>query len=76
MIHSTLDTAEIARVQDFVLAERRKCLSDREWQFRLRGYGYGLRQAGGACVVTALPRGADLFEIDAAALAAPVSSAN
>jgi hypothetical protein len=71
MTHTPLNEADIAQVHDFVLAERRKCLSDREWQFRLRGYGYGLRASGRARVVTALLKGADLFEIDEAMLNAP-----
>ena len=71
MIHTPLDAAEIARVQDFVLAERRKCLSDREWQFRLRGYGYGVRPGAAGPVVTELLKARDLFEIDVAALSAP-----
>lgn len=71
MTHTPLDAAEISKVQDFVLAERSKCLSDREWQFRLRGYGYGLRESGRNRVVTALLENADLFEIDEAVLNAP-----
>jgi hypothetical protein len=71
MIHTPLLAAEFARVQDFVLAERRKSLSEREWQFRLRGYGYGLRESGNNRVVTALMKNSDLFEIDEAVLNAP-----
>ena len=74
MIHTPLDAAEIAQVQVFVLAERRKSLSEREWQFRLRGYGYGLRESGRNRVVTALPEDTDLFEIDEALLNAPVAA--
>ena len=74
MIHTPLDAAEIAQVQVFVLAERRKSLSEREWQFRLRGYGYGLRESGRTRVVTALPEDTDLFEIDEALLNAPVAT--
>lgn len=74
MIHTPLDAAEIAQVQVFVLAERRKSLSEREWQFRLRGYGYGLRECGKNRVVTALLENTDLFEIDEAVLNAPVSA--
>ena len=71
MIHTPLVAAEFARVQDFVLAERRKSLSEREWQFRLRGYGYGLRESGNNRVVTALMKNSDLFEINEAVLNAP-----
>lgn len=74
MSHTALDAVEIAKVQDFVLDERRKSLSDREWQFRLRGYGYGLRESGKNRVVTALLENADLFEIDEAVLNAPVAA--
>ena len=74
MIHTPLDAAEIAQVQDFVLAERRKSLSEREWQFRLRGHGYGLRESGNNRVVTALLKNTDLFEIDEAVLNAPVAA--
>ena len=74
MTHALLSAADIARVQDFVLAERSKSLSEREWQFRLRGYGYGLRESGRNRVVTALLENADLFEIDEAELNATVSA--
>ena len=52
MTHTHLNATEIARVQDIVLAERVKSLSEREWQFRLRGYGYGLRESGPNWMVT------------------------
>ena len=60
MIHTPLVAAEFARVQDFVLAERRKSLSEREWQFRLRGYGYGIRDTDEGRIVTSLMKGKDL----------------
>ncbi len=73
MTHTPLNAAEIAQVQVFVLAERRKSLSEREWQFRLRGYGYGLRQSGKNRMVTAIMENTELFEIDEAALSAHVA---
>ena len=72
MFHTHLDATEIEKVQEFVLAERAKCLSDREWQFRLRGYGYGVRPSDQGRIVTALAKNTDLFEIDEATLNAPV----
>jgi hypothetical protein len=65
---SSITESEISQVQDFVLAERKKCLSEREWIHRLRGYGYGLRASGRRLVVTALLGDAELFEIDKAVL--------
>lgn len=70
MIDSPLKAEDIAQVQEFVLAERRKCLSEREWQYRLRGYGYGLSETGGKRFLVALRGNAALFEIDDALLAA------
>lgn len=74
MIHAHPNEAEITKVREFVLAERRRSLSEREWQFRLRGYGYGLRESGKKRVVTALREDADLFEIDEAVLNAPLAA--
>ena len=74
MTHMPLKAAEIARVQNFVLGERRKSLSEREWHFRLRGHGYGLRESGRNWVVTGLLENADLFEIDEAMLNAPLTA--
>jgi len=74
MTKMPLDAAEIAQVQAFVLAERRKSLSEREWQFRLRGHGYGLQECGKNRMVTALPKNTSLFEIDETVLNAPVAT--
>lgn len=52
---------QIATMDDGILTllreERRKALSAREWQFRLRGYGYAIRDEDGAQILTRLPRG-------------------
>ena len=43
-MHFTNNTATIvSEVRTFVMDERKHCVSDREWKFRLRGYGYDLR---------------------------------
>ena len=42
---------------DFLAAERRKSLSKREWHFRMKGYGFGIREHGDRQVVTKLPQG-------------------
>lgn len=68
MQHDSFDAREIAKVQDFVIAERHKCLSAREWSFRLRGYGYDVRQEGDAHVVKTLVRGETLFSLTEEAL--------
>ena len=49
-----------ASMLDFLAEERRKSLSMREWVFRLKGYGYGIRDVGHRKVVTKLPHGTTL----------------
>jgi hypothetical protein len=49
-----------APVLDLLRRERAKALSPREWKFRLAGYGYAIRDVGGAQVVTTLPHGIEL----------------
>ncbi len=51
-----LETATL----DFLAEERRKSLSKREWQFRMRGYGFGIRDHGDRQIVTKLPQGTTL----------------
>lgn len=56
-----MELNQIRIVDDGVLAllrqERQKALSAREWKFRLRGYGYAVRDENGASVLARLPRG-------------------
>ena len=49
-----------ASTLDFLAEERRKSLSMREWVFRMKGYGYGVREVGHRMVVTKLPHGTPL----------------
>jgi len=48
----------------FALAERRACLSDREWRFRLRGYGYDIRQTERGRMLTMVTSGLELGAIE------------
>ncbi len=47
-------------VLDLLKRERAKALSQREWKFRLAGYGYAIKDVEGAQVVTRLPQGTEL----------------
>jgi hypothetical protein len=49
----------------FALQERRVCLSDREWQHRLRGYGYSIRHTDRGRVLTMVTSGVELGMLDA-----------
>jgi len=54
----------ISDLRDFVLDERRRCVSDREWRFRLAGYGYDIRQTAKGRVLTSLPKGVEICALD------------
>ena len=52
--------ATLNDVMEFVLAERSRSVSDREWKHRLRGYGYDIRQTEGRTILTTLPAGNEI----------------
>ena len=63
-MHFTDPTATtVDKVRSFVMDERKTCLSDREWKFRLKGYGYGVHQTDQGRVLTTLPQGAVICAI-------------
>lgn len=49
-------TESLAEVEAFLLSERDKVLSEAEWRFRMRGYGYNLRRTDVGVEVARLPR--------------------
>ncbi|MEN9060183.1 MULTISPECIES: hypothetical protein [Ponticoccus] len=49
-------TGDMREVESFLLAERQKVLSEAEWRFRMRGYGYNLRRTEGGVEVARLPK--------------------
>ncbi|KZY32648.1 hypothetical protein A3731_21800 [Roseovarius sp. HI0049] len=55
------------KIRDFVMRERELAVSEREWQHRLRGYGYGIRDTDEGRVVISLVRGSDICALGAAA---------
>lgn len=64
-MHFTSNTATVvSEVRTFVLGERKSCVSDREWKFRLRGYGYDIRDTPRGQVVTTLPQGVEVCALD------------
>lgn len=50
-------------IRDFVMKERRHAVSEREWKFRLRGYGYGIRDTREGHIVTSLVGGRDICHL-------------
>ncbi|MFD1341325.1 hypothetical protein [Litorisediminicola beolgyonensis] len=37
-------TEDFGDIRNFLLSEREKTLSEAEWRFRMRGYGYNLKR--------------------------------
>lgn len=65
-MHFTNNTATIvSEVRTFVMDQRKSCLSDREWKFRLRGYGYDLSKTDNGTVLRTLPHGVEICTLDA-----------
>ncbi|QIE45850.1 hypothetical protein G5B38_10115 [Pseudohalocynthiibacter aestuariivivens] len=50
-------------VMELVMRERRMAVSDREWQHRLRGYGYAIRDTDEGRILTSLTRGASICNL-------------
>ena len=49
-------TDDMTEIQDFLVRERDKALSEAEWRFRMRGYGYNLRRTETGVEVARLPQ--------------------
>ncbi|MFY0622814.1 MAG: hypothetical protein JXQ89_14105 [Pelagimonas sp.] len=47
---------EMQEIEAFLLSEREKVLSETEWRFRMRGYGFNLRRTEGGVEVAKLPQ--------------------
>lgn len=65
-MHFTSNSAAIvSEVRTFVMGERKSCVSDREWKFRHKGYGYDIRQTERGTVLSTLPHGIQICTLDA-----------
>lgn len=49
-------TENFEDIRDFLLQERAKVLSEAEWRFRMRGYGYSLRRTDAGVEIARLPQ--------------------
>ncbi|SMX43662.1 hypothetical protein MAA8898_02880 [Maliponia aquimaris] len=49
-------TEDMNEVLEFLRRERQKVLSEAEWRFRMRGYGYNLRRTDKGVEVARLPQ--------------------
>jgi len=51
-------------IHAFVMGERTKAVSEREWHHRLRGYGFAIRDDGEGTYVTSILRGGALCRLN------------
>ena len=49
-------TENFDQITAFLLKERQKVLSETEWKFRMRGYGYNLRRTDTGGEIARLPQ--------------------
>ncbi len=49
-------TYDMKEIEAFLRSEREKVLSEAEWRFRMRGYGYNLRRTEHGIEVKRLPQ--------------------
>ncbi|PYG27764.1 hypothetical protein C8N36_11440 [Pelagimonas varians] len=56
MFAETKMTENMTEIVAFLLKERAKVLSEAEWRFRMRGYGYNLRRTDVGVEVARLPQ--------------------
>lgn len=47
---------DLGELRHFLVAERQKTLSDAEWKFRMRGYGYHVKRVTGGVMVARIPQ--------------------
>ena len=56
MVDNSQQAEDLAVIRDFLIGERAKVLSETEWRFRMRGYGYNLRRTEDGVEVARLPQ--------------------
>lgn len=52
---TTADT-DLGELRHFLVSERQKTLSDAEWKFRMRGYGFHVKRVSGGVMVARIPK--------------------
>lgn len=63
MKYETINPDMIAAACNIAVREREQSLSDREWKFRLRGYGYAIRDTEAGRMITSLLNGIDICSL-------------
>lgn len=56
MFAETTSASDLNSLRHFLVAEREKTLSDAEWKFRMRGYGFHVKRISGGVMVARIPK--------------------
>ena len=64
MYPETQPAEDLTEIRSFLLSERDKSLSETEWRFRMRGYGYTPRRTERGMEVARLPQNAVLGTLE------------
>jgi hypothetical protein len=56
MFAETTTASDLSALRHFLVAEREKTLSDAEWKFRMRGYGFHVKRVSGGVMVARIPK--------------------
>lgn len=64
MFSETFSNQNLGDLRHFLVSERQKTLSDAEWKFRMRGYGYHIKPVEGGVMVARLPKNEILGRVE------------
>jgi hypothetical protein len=56
MFAETTSKPDLGQLRHFLVSEREKTVSDAEWKFRMRGYGYHVKRVDGGVMVARIPK--------------------
>ncbi|HKL45840.1 MAG TPA: hypothetical protein VJ906_06315 [Roseovarius sp.] len=56
MFAETTSRPDLGQLRHFLVSEREKTVSDAEWKFRMRGYGYHVKRVKGGVMVARIPK--------------------
>ncbi|WP_439523078.1 hypothetical protein [Marivita sp.] len=56
MFAETFSSANLGDLRHFLVSEREKTLSDTEWKFRMRGYGFHVKRVDGGVMVARIAK--------------------
>ncbi|MGJ8604173.1 MAG: hypothetical protein ACSHXH_08610 [Marivita sp.] len=56
MFTEAFSSPDLGELRHFLVSERQKVLSEAEWKFRMRGYGFHVKRIDGGVMVARIPK--------------------